>query len=42
MPISMPAADSATLERRQEIVAALKRIVPDGVIDDALVQAKDR
>jgi glycolate oxidase len=39
MPISMPAADSATLARRQEIVAALKRIVPDGVIDDAASMA---
>src|SRR5688572_9093707 len=39
MPISMPVADSATLERRQEIVAALKRIVPDGVIDDTASMA---
>ena len=27
MPISMPAIDPATLQRRQEIVAALRRIV---------------
>ena len=39
MPITMPPADSATLQRRQEIVAALKRIVPDGVIDDAASMA---
>jgi glycolate oxidase len=39
MPITMPAADSATLQRRQEIVAALKRIVPDGVMDDAASMA---
>ena len=39
MPISMPAIDPATLQRRQEIVAALRRIVPDGVIDDAASMA---
>jgi len=39
MSITMPAADGATLERRREIVAALKRIVPNGVIDDAASMA---
>ena len=33
MPITMPLFDDAVLERRSEIVAALKRIVPgEGVI----------
>ncbi len=33
MPLSMPPLDDAVLERRAEIVAALKRIVPgEGVI----------
>jgi glycolate oxidase len=31
----MPEPDQATLVRRAEIVAALRRIVPNGVIDDA-------
>jgi len=35
MSILMPAPDPATLARRADIAAALKRIVPDGVIDDA-------
>src|SRR6201991_3757920 len=35
MPPAMPEPDRATLVRRSEIVAALKRIVPNGVIDDA-------
>ncbi|MDP3737727.1 MAG: FAD-linked oxidase C-terminal domain-containing protein [Hyphomonadaceae bacterium] len=35
MSIAMPAPDRETLLRRSEIVAALKRIVPNGVIDDA-------
>jgi glycolate oxidase len=39
MAITMPAPDRATLERRREIVAALKRIAPDGVIDDAASMA---
>jgi glycolate oxidase len=39
MSITMPAADEATLERRREIAAALKRIVPNGVIDDAASMA---
>jgi glycolate oxidase len=39
MAIAMPAPDRSTLERRAEIVAALKRIVPDGVIDDAASMA---
>jgi glycolate oxidase len=39
MSITMPAPDAATLERRSEIVAALKRIVPDGVVDDAASMA---
>lgn len=39
MPISMPAIDPATLERRRELVAALRRIVPDGVVDDAASMA---
>ncbi len=39
MSITMPTPDAATLERRTEIVAALKRIVPDGVVDDAATMA---
>ncbi len=39
MTIQMPAADQATLARRAEIVAALRRITPDGVIDDAVSMA---
>jgi len=39
MSITMPVPDRATLERRSEIVAALKRIVPDGVIDDTASMA---
>jgi glycolate oxidase len=35
MSILMPAPDPGTLARRANIVAALKSIVPDGVIDDA-------
>ena len=39
MAITMPAPDRATLDKRREIVAALKRFVPDGVIDDAASMA---
>src|ERR1700754_5362688 len=39
MSIAMPAPDEATLRRRSEIVAALRRIVPNGVIDDAASMA---
>src|SRR6185503_15916980 len=39
MAIAMPLPDRQTLERRAEIVAALKAIVPDGVIDDAASMA---
>ncbi len=39
MAITMPEADAATLAKRRDIVAALKRIVPDGVIDDAASMA---
>lgn len=39
MSITMPTPDRATLACRSEIVAALKRIVPDGVIDDAASMA---
>jgi glycolate oxidase len=39
MSITMPVPDRVTLERRSEIVAALKRIVPGGVIDDAASMA---
>jgi glycolate oxidase len=35
MAIQMPAPDQPTLARRTEIVAALKSIVADGVVDDA-------
>ena len=34
MALKMPEADQAVLARRGEIAAALKQIVPDGVIDD--------
>jgi len=34
MALNMPEADQAVLARRGEIAAALRRIVPDGVIDD--------
>ena len=39
MSITMPTPDATTLESRSEIVAALKRIVPDGVVDDAASMA---
>ncbi len=39
MSITMPTPDATTLECRSEIVAALKRIVPDGVVDDAASMA---
>jgi len=39
MPPAMPEPDRATLSRRAEIVAALRRIVPNGVIDDAASMA---
>ena len=39
MSIAMPAPDEATLARRTEIVAALQRIVPDGVIHDSASMA---
>ncbi len=32
----MPSLDAATLGRRSEIVAALREIVPDGVIDSPI------
>ncbi|MGZ3398091.1 MAG: FAD-linked oxidase C-terminal domain-containing protein, partial [Caulobacteraceae bacterium] len=35
MSLKMPAPDQAVLARRGEIAAALRAIVPDGVIDDA-------
>src|SRR6201989_1229465 len=35
MTIRMPAPDAAVLARRSEIAAALRVIVPDGVIDEA-------
>ena len=35
MALKMPEADQAVLARRGEIGAALRRIVPDGLIDDA-------
>src|SRR3954469_7579150 len=34
MSLKMPAPDQAVLARRAEIAAALRAIVPDGVIDD--------
>jgi len=34
MALNMPEADQAVLARRGEIAAALRRMVPDGVIDD--------
>ena len=39
MSIAMPAPDRDTLSRRADIVAALKRIAPNGVIDDAASMA---
>src|SRR5262245_31993000 len=39
MPPLMPEPDRQTLEKRSQIVAALKRIVPDGVVDDAASMA---
>ena len=33
--MKMPAPDEATLAKRAEIAAALRRVVPDGVIDSA-------
>jgi glycolate oxidase len=35
MSLKMPAPDQGVLARRSEIAAVLRRIVPDGVIDDA-------
>jgi glycolate oxidase len=34
MALNMPEADQAVLARRDEIAAAMRRMVPDGVIDD--------
>jgi glycolate oxidase len=39
MPPAMPDPDRQTLEKRGAIVAALKRIVPDGVVDDVASMA---
>ncbi len=39
MPIAMPEPDRLTLQKRGQIVSALKRIVPNGVIDDAASMA---